>query len=112
MVLFPKKQAWPSKNLKEFSEILSALDQPETICFSPYLGNGFLLWDLRQAYMIEQWIVKHDLKLKLFPYHCYFMAYNSWEILPITHPSYSYPKLGGKRDCPESVKGITSFVGS
>lgn len=98
------KEQLASKILKEFSEILSALDQRNNMFFA-LLGNGFLLWDLRQAYRIEQWIGKHGLKVEnWFHTIAIFDAYNSLGNFAHNHPSYSYPKLVENEIVLKSVK--------
>jgi len=87
------KEQLASKVLKEFSEILSALDQRNNMFFA-LLGNGFFLWDLRQAYRIELWINKHGSKVEnWFEAIAFFDAYNSLGNFAHNHPSYVYPRL-------------------
>lgn len=87
------KEQLASKILKEFSQILSALDQRNNMFFA-LLGNGFFLWDLRQAYRIEQWIDKHGPKVEnWFHTIAFFDAYNSLGNFAYNHPSYTYPVL-------------------
>ncbi|TQO38255.1 MutS-like protein [Arenibacter algicola] len=82
-----------SKVLKEFSEILGALDQRNNMFFA-LLGNGFFLWDLLQAYRIERWIGKHGPKVeKWFNAIAFFDAFNSLGNFSHNHPAYNYPRL-------------------
>lgn len=82
-----------SKILKEFSEILGALDQRNNMFFA-LLGNGFFLWDLLQAYRIERWIDKHGPKVEQwFDTIAFFDAFNSLGNFAHNHPAYTYPKL-------------------
>lgn len=82
-----------SKVLKEFSEILGALDQRNNMFFA-LLGNGFFLWDLLQAYRIERWIGKHGPKVEQwFNTIAFFDAFNSMGNFAHNHPGYSYPQL-------------------
>lgn len=82
-----------SKVLKEFSDILGALDQRNNMIFG-FLGNGFLLWDLRQGYKLERWIAEHGSKVAhWFNTIAFFDAYNSLGNFAYNHPSYTFPKL-------------------
>lgn len=82
-----------SKVLKEFSDILGALDQRNNMIFG-FLGNGFLLWDLRQGYKLERWIAKHGSKVgHWFNTIAFFDAYNSLGNFAHNHPAYTFPKL-------------------
>ena len=61
----------------EFSKYLDALDNRNNLLFA-ILGNGFLLWDLKQSYRIEQWIEKYHTKVEdWFEVISFFEAYNS-----------------------------------
>ncbi len=87
------KEEKASKVLKEFSEILNALNQRNNMFFA-LLGNGFFLWDLRQAYRIEQWIARHGDKVEnWFKAIAFFDVYNSLGNFAHNHPNYVYPKL-------------------
>ena len=93
-----------SKILKEFSEILAALDQRNNMFFA-LLGNGFFLWDLLQAYRIERWIGQHGPKVEQwFNAIAFFDAFNSLGNFAHNHPSYSYPKLVENEVILKSVK--------
>ena len=82
-----------SKVLKEFSDILGALDQRNNMIFG-FLGNGFLLWDLRQGYKLERWIAEHGSKVEhWFNTIAFFDAYNSLGNFTYNHPAYTFPKL-------------------
>src|SRR5699024_9156637 len=41
--------------LKQFSKAIDSLDQRHNFLFG-FLANGFLLWDLRYASRLEQWM--------------------------------------------------------
>ncbi len=87
------KKEKASQILKQFSEILSALDQRNNMFFA-LLGNGFFLWDLRQAHRIEQWIARHGAKVEnWFEAIAFFDVYNSLGNFAHNHPNYVYPKL-------------------
>ncbi|HUH46539.1 MAG TPA: hypothetical protein VLZ54_05245 [Arenibacter sp.] len=82
-----------SKILKEFSDILGALDQRNNMIVG-LLGNGFLLWDLRQGYKLERWIAKHGSQVgQWFDTVAFFDAYNSFGNFAYNHPAYTFPKL-------------------
>ncbi len=82
-----------SKILKEFSKILNAFDQRNNMIFG-FLGNGFLLWDLRQSFKLEQWIRKHGHDVgSWFNVVAFFDAYNSLGNFAFNHPEYTYPKI-------------------
>ena len=82
-----------SKVLKEFSDILGALDQRNNMIFG-FLGNGFFLWDLRQGYRLEQWIARHGSKVApWFNTIAFFDAYNSLGNFAYNHPAFTFPKL-------------------
>lgn len=82
-----------SEIFKEFSKVLDAFDQRNNMLFG-VLGNGFLLWDLRQCYKIETWIVSyHDQVQKWFEVIAFFDAYNSLANYAFNHPAAVYPKI-------------------
>lgn len=82
-----------SKVLKEFSDILSALDQRNNMIFA-LLGNGFLLWDLRQGYKLERWIAENGSKVEnWFQVIAFFDAFSSLGNFAYNHPGYTFPKL-------------------
>jgi len=86
-----------SKVLKDFSDILNALDQRNNMLFG-FLGNAFLLWDLRQCYNIEQWIGMHGSNIeKWFVTIAFFDAYNSLGNFAFNHPKYSFPVINGNK---------------
>ena len=58
------------------------------------MGNGFLLWDLNQAFKIEQWIKTYGHEVgQWFDTIAFFDAYNSLGNFAFNHPKYSFPKL-------------------
>tara|TARA_B110000037_G_scaffold17325_1_gene17907 strand:+ start:9537 stop:11306 length:1770 start_codon:yes stop_codon:yes gene_type:complete len=78
---------------REFSKYLDALDNRNNIFFA-IVGNGFLLWDLKQSYKIEQWILKYNAKVKdWFEVISFFEAYNSLGNFTFNHPEYIFPKI-------------------
>ncbi|GAB2760275.1 MutS-related protein [Salinimicrobium soli] len=87
----PTKKA--SATLKEFSKAIDALDQRNNMIFGIF-GNGFLLWDLRQAYRLEKWISSNSAEVeKWFRTIEFFDAYNSLGNFAFNHPGYVFPQL-------------------
>ncbi|MCK5816126.1 MAG: DNA mismatch repair protein MutS [Flavobacteriaceae bacterium] len=77
----------------EFSKYLDALDNRNNLLFA-FLGNGFLLWDVKQSYKIEQWILKYNTKVRdWFEVISFFDAYNSLGNFSFNHPEYIFPKI-------------------
>lgn len=86
-----KKKA--SQILKEFSKAIDALDQRGNLLFG-FLGNGFLLWDLRQSARLEKWMKAYVEKAeKWFEVIALIDAYNSLGNFAFNHPAYTYPKI-------------------
>ncbi len=79
--------------LKEFSGILSALDQRNNILMA-FLGNALVLWDIRQVMKLEKWIYRHkDEVAQWFSTIAFFDAYNSLGNFSFNHPNYAFPKI-------------------
>jgi ABC-type multidrug transport system fused ATPase/permease subunit len=79
--------------LKEFSRILSALDQRNNILIG-FLGNAFLLRDLQQCFKIEKWIQDHNIDVEAwFKVIAFFDAFNSLGNFAFNHSHYSFPIL-------------------
>src|SRR5690606_24916600 len=58
------------------------------------LGNGFFLWDLRQCYRIEQWILTHRNQVgQWFDTVNTIDAYNSLGNFAFNHPHYVFPEI-------------------
>ena len=77
----------------EFSKMLDALDSRNNLLFA-ILGNGFLLWDIKQSYRIEQWIQKYNNKVEdWFDVISFFDAYNSLGNFGFNHPDYVFPEI-------------------
>ncbi len=79
--------------LKQFSKAIDALDQRNNLIFG-IIGNGFLLWDLRQCYRIEKWIEHHHTAVE----HWFEAvertdAYNSLGNFAFNHQHYTYPEI-------------------
>lgn len=88
-----------SENLKasqifsKFSKALDALDNRNNL-ISAIFGNGFLLWDLRQTYHIEQWIITYADKVEdWFEVVTFFDAFNSLGNYAFNHQNFTYPQI-------------------
>lgn len=79
--------------LKKFSRAIDSLDQRNNMIFGIF-GNGFLLWDLRYSYKLEQWIKKNGTEVqKWFRVIEFLDAYNSFGNFAFNHPNYVFPEL-------------------
>ncbi|WP_034918564.1 MutS-related protein [Gillisia sp. CAL575] len=82
-----------SKLLKSFSKAIDALDQRNNAIFIA-IGNGFLLWDLRQSVRLEKWILAHHKNVKSwFEVIEFIDAYNSLGNFAFNHAYYSFPEI-------------------
>ena len=82
-----------SKILKKFSKAIDSLDQRNNMIFG-VVGNGFLLWDMRQSYKLEKWIGEHGGKVEKWFRAIEFMdAYNSLGNFAFNHPVYAFPEI-------------------
>ena len=85
-----------SEILNELSKHINALDQRNNMLFG-VVGNGYLLWDIKQVYKIEQWISEYKSKVKnWFNVIEFFDAYNSLGNFAYNHPDFIYPKLSNQ----------------
>ena len=79
--------------LKRFSKAIDSLDQRNNMIFG-VLGNGFLLWDLRQSYKLERWITSYRSQVEQWFEVIEFLdAYNSLGNFSFNHPNFVFPKL-------------------
>lgn len=82
-----------SQILKSFSKTIDALDQRGNLLFG-FLGNGFLLWDLRQSFKLERWMQHYSEKVEAwFAVIAQTDAYNSLGNFAFNHPNYTYPEI-------------------
>ena len=82
-----------SQILKKFSKAIDALDQRNNMIFG-VLGNGFLLWDLRQSYKLEKWIAENGREVEQWFTVVEFLdAYNSLGNFAFNHPGYVFPEI-------------------
>lgn len=82
-----------SRLFSKFSKLAAALDQRGNFLFAIF-SNGFLLWDLRYAALLDQWIHQHG-KAGSAIYHTinWFDAQVSLANYAFTHPEFTYPVL-------------------
>lgn len=79
--------------LKEFSKAIDALDQRNNLLFG-FLGNGFLLWDLRQSARLEKWIKTNINQAEIwFEVIAEMDAYHTLGNFAFNHPEYVFPKI-------------------
>ena len=58
------------------------------------IGNGFFLWDIRNAHNTEKWISKHKNIVKnWFDTVAFFDTQNSFANVVFNHPKFVFPKL-------------------
>ncbi len=81
---------------KDFSKILDAFDQRNNMLFG-ILGNGLLLWDLRQTYKIDKWINSYQNQVEnWFDVIAYFDAQISLANYAYNHPDHCFPEINTK----------------
>lgn len=82
-----------SQIFSKFSKALDALDNRNNF-ISAIFGNGYLLWDIRQTYYIEQWIGKYAHKVEdWFDVVTFFDAYNTLGNYAYNHQEFTYPEI-------------------
>lgn len=82
-----------SLTLKQFSKYIDAFEQRNNMLLGVFF-NGLFLWDLMQAYKLENWIVKHHQKVeKAFNLIAEFDAWSSLGNFSYNHPNYTFPKI-------------------
>ena len=108
-LLIEQQQKINSKGLKasqifsKFSKNLDALDNRNNL-ISIIFGNGYLLWDIRQTYHIEQWINKYADKVDhWFEVVTFFDALNSFGNYAFNHQKFSYPQIATE---PKTINAI------
>ncbi|TQD38856.1 MutS-related protein [Haloflavibacter putidus] len=79
--------------LKEFSKRIDALERRNVLIFGQ-LMTGLMLWDLKQAYHLEQWLIQHQQRVEnWFETIDFFDAYNSLGNFAYNHPNYVFPEI-------------------
>jgi hypothetical protein len=87
-----------SDRLEELSKEIGLLANRNNLIFAP-VANGFLLWDLRFSYRIEQWLRDFDGAMKKwFETIEQFDAVNSFGNFCFNHPDYIYPSLISEKE--------------
>ncbi|MBC2844037.1 MutS-related protein [Winogradskyella flava] len=82
-----------SQVFSKFSKALDALDNRNNF-ISAIFGNGYLLWDIRQGYHVEQWITKYADKVEdWFEVVTFFDAFNSFGNYAFNHQKFTYPEI-------------------
>jgi len=83
--------------LKRFSRLIGALDQRNNLLVAVF-ANAFFLWDLRQAYAVEQWIGTYGNHTgEWFEALSGFDAWNSLSNFAYNHPDYTFPEIAEKK---------------
>jgi hypothetical protein len=82
-----------SQIFSKFSKALDALDNRNNF-ISAIFGNGYLLWDIRQTYHVEQWIINYSDKVEdWFDAVTFFDAFNSLGNYGFNHQQFTYPEI-------------------
>lgn len=82
-----------SQIFTKFSKALDALDNRNNF-ISAIFGNGYLLWDIRQTYRVEQWISKYAHKVEdWFEVVTFYDAYNTLGNYAYNHQDFTYPEI-------------------
>ncbi len=82
-----------SKVSKKFSRAIDSMEQRNNFLMGVLL-NGFMLWDLRQSYKLEKWIVKNKHHVEnWFEIIEFFDAYNSLGNFSFNHQEYAVPEI-------------------
>lgn len=103
--LLKKKQLQITSNkekasdvFKKLSRALDALDNRNNM-IGAIFGNGLFLTDLKNAYRIEQWILKYGDKVEdWFEVVSFFDAYNSLGNYTFNHPQYIFPTISNGKE--------------
>ena len=79
--------------LKQFNRLVGALDQRNNLLVAVF-ANAFFLWDLRQAYAVEQWLGTYgEHTREWFEALAGFDAWNSLSNFAWNHPGYAFPEI-------------------
>jgi len=79
--------------LTDLSKAMDALDNRNNL-ISAIFGNGYFLTDIKNSYIIEQWIeVYHDKVEDWFNVVTFFDAYNSLGNYAFNHAQYVFPNI-------------------
>ncbi len=84
--------------LKRFSRLLGSLDQRNNLLVAVF-GNAFFLWDLRQAFRVEQWIRQYGGQTRSwFDALSGFDAWISLSNFAYNHPRYAFPEISRRQE--------------
>ena len=79
--------------LTDLSKAMDALDNRNNL-ISAIFGNGYFLTDIKNSFIIEQWIETYNNKVNdWFKVVTFFDAYNSLGNYAFNHKHYIYPKV-------------------
>ncbi|HSJ12503.1 MAG TPA: hypothetical protein VK916_07440, partial [Gillisia sp.] len=82
-----------SKISKKFSRAIDSLEQRNNFMVGVLL-NGFMLWDLRQSYKLEKWIIENRQHVKnWFEVIEFIDCFNSLGNFGFNHPDYVFPEI-------------------
>ena len=82
-----------SKISKKFSRAIDSLEQRNNFMVGVLL-NGFMLWDLRQSYKLEKWIIENRHHVKnWFEVIEFIDCFNSLGNFGFNHPDYVFPEI-------------------
>lgn len=96
--------------LKAFSRSIDNLDQRNNLLFG-FLGNGFLLWDMRQANKLENWMKQYLSKASHWFEVIYSIdAYNSLGNFAFNHPLYTYPQITDNNTIIKAQKAVHPLI--
>lgn len=96
--------------IQSFSQIISALDQRANLLFG-VLGNGFLLWDIRQSSRLEKWIDNHlEEAYSWFDVITTMDAYNSLGNFVFNHPHFVFPVITGNSTITETKDAVHPLI--
>ena len=78
---------------KDFSKLIEAFDNRKNI-LSAVISNGFMLWDIKYTYKIEQWIEQYEGTVNNWlEVVSFFDAYNSLGNYAFNKTEYVYPTI-------------------
>ena len=108
----PKKGPKASSVLKDFSRMLSALDQRNNLIVG-FIINGFFLSDLRNGYRIEKWMKTNSQNVEdWFDVIAFFDAYNSLGNFAFNHPKFVFPEINQNREVLNAKQAVHPLLDS
>lgn len=108
--LLSSDQKKASLVLKDFSKAIDALDQRNNLLFG-FIGNSFLLWDLRQSAKLEKWLKKNiDQAEVWFEVIAEMDAFNSLGNFSYNHPDYVFPKIVDSKTVMETKAAVHPLI--